>query len=134
MASTPDWKRSKPMEFFDASDFTNLSSPGIVSEQLVSAHNSASARLTITRVTIDAGASQLRHAHDTSEQVWIALEGSGELLLANEETKQISAGQAARFEEGDLHGLKNTGKEPFVYISVTAPPINFDDAYQSKSG
>jgi len=120
------------MEFFDASDFTNLSGPGVVSEQLVSPHNSASARLTITRVTVDAGASQPRHAHDTSEQVWIALEGSGELLLANEKTKQISAGQVARFEEGDLHGFKNPGKEPFVYISVTAPPINFDDAYQSK--
>ena len=120
------------MEFFNTSDFTNLSGPGVVSEQLVSPHNSASARLTITRVTVDAGASQPRHAHDNSEQVWMALEGSGELLLANKETRQISAGQAVRFEEGDLHGFKNTGKEPFVYISVTSPPINFDDAYQSK--
>ncbi len=120
------------MEFFDASDFINLSSPGVVSEQLISPHNSASARVTITRVSVDAGASQPRHAHDTSEQAWIALEGSGELLLANEETRQISTGQVVRFEEGDLHGFKNTGKEPFVYISVTSPPINFEDAYQSK--
>ena len=70
--------------------------------------------MTITRVTVDAGASQPRHAHDASEQVWIALQGSGELLLANEETQPITAGQIARFEEGDLHGFENTGKEPFV--------------------
>jgi len=122
------------MEFFDASDFTNLSNPGVVSEQLLSPHNSATVRLTITRVTVDAGASQPRHAHAVSEQIWIAQSGSGKLLLANDETKSITAGQVARFDEGDIHGFRNTSTEPFVYISVTAPPINFEDAYQSKSG
>jgi quercetin dioxygenase-like cupin family protein len=121
------------MEFFSACDFTNLSNPGVVSEQLLSPHNSSSVRMTITRVTVDAAASQPRHAHDASEQVWIAMQGSGELLLANDETKTITAGQVARFEDGDLHGFENTGQEPFVYISVTAPPVNFDYAYQSKS-
>ena len=122
------------MEFFNASDFKNLSNPGVVSEQLLSPYNSASVRMTITRVTVDPGASQPRHAHESSEQVWIAMQGSGELLLAKDETKTITAGQVARFEEGDLHGFENTGKEPFVYLSVTAPPINFDYAYRSKGG
>ncbi len=122
------------MEFFNASDFTNLSNPGVVSEQLLSPHNSTSTRLTVTRVTVEAGASQPRHAHDASEQVWVAIQGSGELLLEDDATKTIAAGQVVRFEQGDLHGFVNTGKEPFVYLSVTAPPINFDYAYQSKSG
>ena len=35
----------------------------------------------------------------------------------------------ARFADGDTHGFTNTGDIPFVYISVTSPPINFREAY-----
>ena len=37
-----------------------------------------------------------------------------------------------RFAEKDVHGLYNDGDGEFVYISVTAPPINFGYAYQNK--
>ena len=121
------------MEFFESTDFVKLANLGVVSEQLVSPHTSRSERVTITRVTVAPGARQHRHAHETSEQVWIALEGAGELLLANEKIREFRAGQVARFEEGDVHGFFNTGDEPFVYIAVTAPPITFDDAYQTRS-
>ena len=29
--------------------------------------------------------------------------------------------------------VENAGPEPFVYLSVTSPPINFDYAYRNKS-
>ncbi len=121
------------MEFFDTSDFVKLSNPGVVSEQLISPHISRSERLTITRVTVEPGASQARHSHEVSEQVWVALSGSGELLIANDEVRPFEAGQAVRFEDDDVHGFENTGLESFVYLAVTAPPINFDNAYETKS-
>jgi quercetin dioxygenase-like cupin family protein len=34
-----------------------------------------------------------------------------------------------RFEDGDLHGFRNAGDAPFVYLSVTSPPVNFRAAY-----
>ncbi|MDA7947198.1 MAG: cupin domain-containing protein [Hyphomicrobiaceae bacterium] len=117
------------MEFFDATDFVKLSNPGVVSEQLISPHKSDSERMTITRVSVEPGAIQDRHAHEASEQVWIALSGEGELLLDNETTRTFAAGQVVRFEAGDVHGFRNTANEPFVYLAVTAPPIRFDNAY-----
>ncbi len=120
------------MEFIHQLDVLRLSNPGVVSEQLLSPHNSTSARVTITRVTVDKGALQPRHTHESSEQIWIALVGTATLLLEEEETKSFQQGQIVRFEENDVHGLENTGAEPFVYLSVTAPPINFDFAYQTK--
>ncbi|MEM8743969.1 MAG: cupin domain-containing protein [Pseudomonadota bacterium] len=120
------------MEFFEATDFVKLSNPGVVSEQLISPHGSSSERLTITRVSVDPGAVQGRHAHDISEQVWVALSGQGELLLQDDTTKAFEAGQVARFESGDVHGFRNTADEPFVYLAVTAPPIRFDSAYAKK--
>lgn len=120
------------MEFLSAADFKELSNPGVTSQQLLSPHNSGSSRVTITRVTVDPGAVQPRHSHDSAEQVWIALSGAGTLLLADEKTRCFGTGEVARFAEGEVHGLDNTGAEPFVYLAVTSPPINFDYAYQHR--
>jgi quercetin dioxygenase-like cupin family protein len=122
------------MEFLTDRDIVRFSNPGIVSEQLLSPHNSASTRVTITRVTVQPGASQPRHTHDRSEQIWIALQGRGLLKLAGGETRPIEAGEIARFPDGCVHGFRNTGTESFVYIAVTTPPINFDYAYGIAGG
>jgi hypothetical protein len=50
------------MEFFTAAQFCTLSNPELSSVQLLSPQNSKSARMTITRVTVQAGASQPWHA------------------------------------------------------------------------
>jgi quercetin dioxygenase-like cupin family protein len=120
------------MQFFTESDFTPLRNPGVTSMQIVSPHNSESARVTITRVTMEPGAKQPRHNHQSSEQIWIALAGAGTLLLGDDLTRAFKAGEVARFADGDVHGFENTGAAPFVYLSVTSPPINFDYAYKQK--
>ena len=118
------------MEFITEDKIRALSNPGVTSLQLLSPHNSKSSRITITRVTVQPGASQPPHAHKASEQVWVAVSGSGNLLLAGGERRRISAGEVVRFADGDIHGFENTGNEPFVYMSVTAPPIDFGYAYR----
>ncbi len=121
------------MEFLTQDSFKRLSNPGVESVQLLSPHNSASSRVTITSVTVDPGAEQPRHSHEISEQVWIALAGKGTLLLGDGATRTFEKGQAVRFEGGDVHGFKNTGTIPFVYVSVTSPPINFSYAYEAAA-
>ncbi len=120
------------MEFLTDTDFRHLVNPGVVSEQLVSPDNSASERVTITRVTVRSRAVQPRHCHESSEQIWIALSGAGRLLLANGRTHPFAAGNVARFEDREMHGFENTGDAPFVYLAVTAPPIDFTSAYAGK--
>ncbi len=120
------------MEFLTEADFTHLVNPGVVSEQLVSPDNSASERVTITRVTVQSRAVQPRHIHAGSEQIWIALSGAGRLLLANGRTHPFAAGNVARFADRETHGFENTGEAPFVYLAVTAPPIDFTSAYAGK--
>lgn len=120
------------MEFIKSSDIKSLSNPGVVSRQLLNPENSDSKRVTITEVHLEAGASQPRHTHDVSEQIWYAVKGSGRLLLADDKEQTFSAGDVVRFADGDVHGIYNDGEVEFVYISVTAPPINFGYAYQNK--
>ncbi|MBD5145671.1 MAG: cupin domain-containing protein [Ruminococcus sp.] len=120
------------MEFIRSSDIKELANPGVVSRQLLNPENSESTRVTITEVHLEPGAIQPRHTHDASEQIWYALKGSGKLLLANDETKDFSMGDVVRFADKDVHGLLNDGGTEFVYLSVTAPPINFGYAYSEK--
>lgn len=120
------------MEILGAADFVRLSNPGVTSEQLLSPHNSQSARVTITRVTIAPGAGQPRHKHETSEQIWVALEGEATLLLTGERTRPFRGGEVARFADGDVHGVRNPTSAPFVYLSITSPPIDFGYAYAQK--
>lgn len=121
------------MEFFAADSIQALSNPGVVSRQLLSPSNSSSTRVTITEVHLEAGATQPRHTHEASEQIWYALKGEGTLLLADGAERAFVAGDVVRFADGDVHGLHNSGDGEFVYLSVTAPPIDFAYAYGRKT-
>ena len=122
------------MEFIAKEKIAELANPGVVSRQLLSPKNSDSRRVTITEVHLEPGAVQPRHTHEASEQIWYALKGSGKLLLADEQEMAFGAGDAARFADRDVHGLRNDGDLEFVYISVTAPPIDFGYAYKTGKG
>ena len=122
-------KRSTTLEFIKKENIIGLSNPGVVSRQLLNPENSTSERVTITEVHLEPGACQPRHTHNASEQIWYAVKGSGMLLLADNEEKDFTAGDVVRFAENDVHGLRNDGDSEFVYISVTAPPIDFGYAY-----
>ncbi len=118
------------MEFIKSTEIRELSNPGVVSRQLLNPENSASEKVTVTEVHLDPGASQPRHTHESSEQIWYALKGKGSLLLADEEEKEFQAGDVVRFAAKDVHGLRNDGEGEFIYLSVTAPPIYFAYAYR----
>jgi quercetin dioxygenase-like cupin family protein len=121
------------MEIVRNGSATILSKAGVRSEQLIFPENSPSRRVTITRVTVSPRAVNSPHRHESSEQIWVALAGRGTLLLDHERTEPFAAGDVARFADGDLHGLRNTGDAPFVYIAVTSPPIDFRPAYAQSS-
>ena len=117
------------MEIIRQADVESFSNSGVTSEQLLFPENSQSQRVTITRVTVAPGAKSPRHAHPTSEQVWVALRGNGVLLLEGHATAPFAEGDVVRFAEGDIHGFENTGGVEFIYFSVTSPPLNFRAAY-----
>ena len=120
------------MELIRAANIREFANSGVTSRQLLFPENSSSVRLTITRVTVRPGARNPPHRHPTSEQVWIAILGRGELHLEGRRTESFSEGDVVRFEDGELHGFKNTGDADFEYLSVTSPPVNFRSAYEKS--
>ena len=118
------------MELIRANTMSALRNGGVESKQLLTPANSASARLTVTRVILTSGAVNPRHTHRSSEQVWIAVSGEVALLLGDGLTEPFRAGDVVRFAECDVHGAENVGPVPFEYIAVTCPPVDFSGAYQ----
>ena len=120
------------MELIKKSEIKVLSNPGVESFQLLNPENSESKRITLTKVVVQPGSVQMRHKHENSEQIWIALKGKGILLLDEDKEELFEEGDVVRFADGNIHGLKNENQEVFEYISVTSPPINFSYAYKDK--
>ena len=121
------------MEMIRRDEVVALTKSGVTSEQLLFPENSRSTRVTVTRVTVPPGATQPRHAHAQSEQIWVALRGMARLLLEGSTVESFREGDTVRFSEGDVHGLENSGPESFVYLAVTSPPINFRSAYAADA-
>lgn len=120
------------IEVITAADQIRLANPGVTSLQLLWPGNSSAAKVTITRVTIEPGSGQPRHSHPASEQIWIIESGSAELLLAGDRTQIVCAGDVVRTPAGETHGLHNGGSEPFVYLAITTPPVDFRAAYETE--
>ena len=118
------------MQIIRRSQIPILKNAGVESEQLLFPESCPEARVTVTRVTIPPGGTSPRHVHETAEQVWLATSGHGTLLLADNEETHLQEGDVLRLAPGDVHGFFNDSQQPFVYIAVTTPPINFRSAYE----
>jgi mannose-6-phosphate isomerase-like protein (cupin superfamily) len=80
---------------------------------------------------MEPGATSARHMHPMSEQIWLIEQGSALLLMSDDRTDELRVGEVVRTPAGSIHGVANTGSEPFVYLAVTTPPQDFTPAYRS---
>lgn len=113
-------------------DFHVLENPGVVSVQIVSSENAPASKVSITRVTMQPGAESPRHRHEYAEQTWLVGCGEATLLLVDDETAPLRAGDVVRTPAGDIHGIANTGGGEFVYLTITTPQQDFSSAYEKR--
>jgi quercetin dioxygenase-like cupin family protein len=116
-----------------AMDFATLENLGVRSVQIVWPRNAPEALVT-TRVTMEPGSISARHSHPNSEEIWIVERGRATLLMDQDQTDNVQAGDVVRTPAGSIHGVNNTGHEPFVYLAVTTPPQDFTPAYRARLG
>jgi quercetin dioxygenase-like cupin family protein len=94
-----------PVQRLTPEAFEVLSNPGVTSVQIMWKANAPEARVTITRVTMESGAVSRRHTHPHSEQTWIVEKGAAMLLLADDQTQPVGAGEVIRTPAGGTHGV-----------------------------
>ena len=70
-----------------------------------------------TRMTLEPGASIGNHTHETEDEIYLVLAGSGR-ILENGEWTPIRTGDAILTGKGGTHGVENNGTEPLVIAAV----------------
>jgi len=62
------------------------------------------------------------HMHLNEDSVWICLEGESGLHFAGDGKEvEVSKGMAILAEAGQTRGMRNTGKDRFVFLGVAGP-------------
>jgi len=96
---------------------------GQVSYLLLTKDQFGSRNLMITWVEGGPDSEQPLDAHPGHEQVYVIVQGRG-LMMVGEEQQEVVAGTLVFIPSDTLHAIRNTGQEPLVYVSATAPPID----------
>jgi quercetin dioxygenase-like cupin family protein len=60
------------------------------------------------------------HIHPYGQDTWTVLSGSAEYFLGNGALRILKEGEIAVARPGQVHGARNSGSEPFVFVSVVA--------------
>jgi len=69
------------------------------------------------QLTVPPGASVGLHKHEGESETYVILQGQGR-YYNNDESYDIAAGDMARVDDGDRHGIENTGNTPLVLIGL----------------
>ncbi|MDR3435034.1 cupin domain-containing protein [Telmatospirillum sp.] len=71
-------------------------------------------------MTLQPGAAIGPHKHDVNEDTYIIVSGEGTFTDTEGKESVVKAGDITIARKGESHALKNTGKEPLVFLDVIA--------------
>jgi mannose-6-phosphate isomerase-like protein (cupin superfamily) len=73
------------------------------------------------RVYLAPGQACGRHSTKDREELLVFLSGQGELIIDEKDSFQIGRGKVSYIPKQTIHDVKNTGKDPLVYVYCVAP-------------
>jgi mannose-6-phosphate isomerase-like protein (cupin superfamily) len=80
----------------------------------------------LAEASLEAGQGTERHYHRASEEIYVVLEGEGDLTIDGER-RQVGAGDAALIPAGAWHEIVATS--PLRFLCCCAPPYSHDDTF-----
>jgi quercetin dioxygenase-like cupin family protein len=117
------------MKVFNRGNTKNTGSLPILSSwMLIGSQNSSAQVISIQISEIPAGSEQPVHNHDP-EQCYYIIRGKG-LMIIEDETKEVHAGDAVYIPSNKNHGIKNLGDGVLEYLTANSP--KFEEQYERK--
>ncbi len=116
------------MEIFNRANSKNTGElPILTSWMLISPQNSSTQKISLQISEIPVGSKQPIHNHDP-EQCYYIIKGKG-LMIIEEETGEVSAGDAIYIPSNRKHGIKNLGDSVLEYLTANSPV--FEKQYEN---
>lgn len=66
------------------------------------------------------------HSHSNVDDIWVCMEGEGTYFPDLENEIPIRKGMVLLAKPNQIHGMRNTGKERFVFVGFAAGPLPMD--------
>ncbi|MCF8039559.1 MAG: cupin domain-containing protein [Desulfohalobiaceae bacterium] len=110
------------MYYINEQEVEGLDLPGRLWKVLVGPEQGRSQNMIFGLVTFSPGSDPGTHKHDHQEEIIYVISGTGKTVVGDQ-THTLKPGVTVFTEPGVEHGVKNTGNEPLVLISVFSPPV-----------
>jgi mannose-6-phosphate isomerase-like protein (cupin superfamily) len=109
----------------DAEPFTTKD--GSTIRVLLDAEAGGSANQSLAEATLEDGQTTQRHYHASTEEIYVVLEGRGELEVDGAR-REVGPGDAVLLPPGAWHELRATGG-PMRFLCCCAPPYRHEDTF-----
>jgi mannose-6-phosphate isomerase-like protein (cupin superfamily) len=108
------------MEIYNKSNSKNTGElEMLTSHMLISSQNSSTQNLSIQISEVPIGSEQPIHSHKP-EQCYYIVKGKG-LMIIEDESKEVSEGDAIYIPPNHKHGIKNIGNASLEYLTANSP-------------
>jgi quercetin dioxygenase-like cupin family protein len=109
----------------DAEAFTTLD--GSTIRVLLDSVSGGAENQSLAEASLEAGRSTQRHYHPRSEEIYVFLEGGGEMEVDGE-ARELGPGDAVLIPPGAWHEI-TAGPEGARFLCCCAPPYSDDDTF-----
>ena len=98
---------------------------------LVDAGELGSRNLSVTWLSVPAGAEQTLRSHEESEQAYVVVRGAGTMSVAGD-TQQVGEGDLIMVPPATEHSVRNDGEAELSCVSIQSPPVAAAELYSDQ--
>lgn len=98
---------------------------------LMDAGELGSRNLSVTWVTVPAGAKQTLHSSGEAEQAYVVVRGSGTMSVAGD-TQVVGEGDLILVPPATEHSIGNDGDGELACVSIQSPPVAAAELYSDQ--
>jgi mannose-6-phosphate isomerase-like protein (cupin superfamily) len=98
---------------------------------LMDAGELGSRNLSVTWISLPAGARQTLSSHGESEQAYVVVRGSGTMSVAGD-TQHVDEGDLILVPPATEHAIENDGDAELSCVSIQSPPVAASELYSDQ--
>ncbi|MGC1166517.1 MAG: cupin domain-containing protein [Solirubrobacterales bacterium] len=98
---------------------------------LMDAGELGSRNLSVTWLSLPAGAEQTLSSQQESEQAYVIVRGGGTMSVAGD-TQQVGEGDLILVPPATEHSVANNGEAEFSFVSIQSPPVAAAELYSDQ--
>ncbi len=87
--------------------------------------------LSVTWLSLPAGAEQAMRSHEEAEQAYVIVRGTGTMSVAGD-TQQVGEGDLILVPPATDHSIGNNGEAELACVSIQSPPVAAAELYSDQ--